>query len=138
MRRGRAGTRSPRPHWGQGVRSRAHGKDLVDPHPAVPEGHLATDEVEPPHPGDLLADQLDDPVDVRLEDVDPCRDGADVVLPHRVHVTHLEPGVLEALDGLAAGAPVHRSEEHTSDLQSLMRHPYAVYCLKKKTQNTNA
>src|SRR3546814_7602306 len=30
--------------------------------------------------------------------------------------------------------PVHplRSEEHTSELQSLMRIPYAVFCLKKK------
>src|SRR3546814_2710994 len=27
-----------------------------------------------------------------------------------------------------------RSEEHTSELQSLMRHSYAVFCLKKKTQ----
>src|SRR3546814_10551405 len=26
-----------------------------------------------------------------------------------------------------------RSEEHTSELQSLMRTPYAVFCLKKKT-----
>src|SRR3546814_2249251 len=26
----------------------------------------------------------------------------------------------------------HRSEEHTSELQSLMRHSYAVFCLKKK------
>src|SRR3546814_4310926 len=25
-----------------------------------------------------------------------------------------------------------RSEEHTSELQSLMRNPYAVFCLKKK------
>src|SRR3546814_4544702 len=32
-----------------------------------------------------------------------------------------------------------RSEEHTSELQSLMRNSYAVFCLKKKntTQNTN-
>src|SRR3546814_4426184 len=29
-----------------------------------------------------------------------------------------------------------RSEEHTSELQSLMRISYAVFCLKKKTQNT--
>src|SRR3546814_3641500 len=28
-----------------------------------------------------------------------------------------------------------RSEEHTSELQSLMRHSYAVFCLKKKTNN---
>src|SRR3546814_2924357 len=28
-----------------------------------------------------------------------------------------------------------RSEEHTSELQSLMRISYAVFCLKKKTQD---
>src|SRR3546814_10277987 len=31
----------------------------------------------------------------------------------------------------------HRSEEHTSELQSLMRISYAVFCLKKKTQYTD-
>src|SRR3546814_8227385 len=31
-----------------------------------------------------------------------------------------------------------RSEEHTSELQSLMRISYAVFCLKKKTKNTSA
>src|SRR3546814_8748219 len=30
-----------------------------------------------------------------------------------------------------------RSEEHTSELQSLMRISYAVFCLKKKTQKTS-
>src|SRR3546814_5282847 len=30
----------------------------------------------------------------------------------------------------------NRSEEHTSELQSLMRISYAVFCLKKKTNNT--
>src|SRR3546814_3698120 len=30
-----------------------------------------------------------------------------------------------------------RSEEHTSELQSLMRISYAVFCLKKKTNNKN-
>src|SRR3546814_8029409 len=30
----------------------------------------------------------------------------------------------------------HRSEEHTSELQSLMRITYAVLCLKNKNQNT--
>src|SRR3546814_5185870 len=32
--------------------------------------------------------------------------------------------------------PQPRSEEHTSELQSLMRISYAVFCLKKKKQNT--
>src|SRR3546814_6319195 len=31
-------------------------------------------------------------------------------------------------------APARRSEEHTPELQSLMRNSYAVFCLKKKSQ----
>src|SRR3546814_5366612 len=34
-------------------------------------------------------------------------------------------------------AVVERSEEHTSELQSLMRISYAVFCLKKKQNNNN-
>src|SRR3546814_5049957 len=30
----------------------------------------------------------------------------------------------------------HRSEEHTSELQSLMPNTYTVFCLKKQTNNT--
>src|SRR3546814_1908860 len=38
-----------------------------------------------------------------------------------------------------AQSPAHRSEEHTSELQSLMRSSYAVFCLKKKKNvNTNS
>src|SRR3546814_2226727 len=33
-------------------------------------------------------------------------------------------------------APRKRSEEHTSELQSLMRISYAVFCLKKKNKTT--
>src|SRR3546814_2370421 len=33
-------------------------------------------------------------------------------------------------------AAIGRSEEHTSELQSLMRISYAVFCLKKKNKNT--
>src|SRR3546814_10058847 len=39
-----------------------------------------------------------------------------------------------------AGTPVKRdlrSEEHTSELQSLMRISYAVFCLKKTKENTS-
>src|SRR3546814_6717009 len=32
--------------------------------------------------------------------------------------------------------PDYRSEEHTSELQSLMRSSYAVFCLKKKKHTT--
>src|SRR3546814_3777305 len=51
------------------------------------------------------------------------------------------PAVLEGLDVEVRPGPVlegpvasgGRSEEHTSELQSLMRISYAVFCLKKKT-----
>src|SRR3546814_2492063 len=40
-------------------------------------------------------------------------------------------------DGVeVAPLPAERSEEHTSELQSLMRISYAVFCLKKKKQLT--
>src|SRR3546814_8344576 len=45
----------------------------------------------------------------------------------------LVAGVAEAVDvlGESAAAGLARSEEHTSELQSLMRTSYAVFCLKK-------
>src|SRR3546814_1985548 len=68
---------------------------------------------------------------------------------HRVEIVGIavaldapQAGALDGLDdgGLAEtdeeGGPGHlphrRSEEHTSELQSLMRISYAVFCLKKK------
>src|SRR3546814_6323328 len=63
--------------------------------------------------------------------------GVDPRLPHttgdqlgvlRPEVDHQDQIVLH---GVGRG---HRSEEHTSELQSLMRISYAVFCLKKKTQ----
>src|SRR3546814_3565386 len=48
------------------------------------------------------------------------------------HAHHFAGGFhLGAEDGIDA-----RSEEHTSELQSLMRISYAVFCLKKKKKNT--
>src|SRR3546814_3328203 len=50
----------------------------------------------------------------------------------------LPGGAVEDVDGhlrgLAVGARRGRSEEHTSELQSLMRISYAVFCLKKKNR----
>src|SRR3546814_5076988 len=47
----------------------------------------------------------------------------------QVHVTEL-------FSGMSNCRVRPRSEEHTSELQSLMRISYAVFCLKKKTSNT--
>src|SRR3546814_8769755 len=46
----------------------------------------------------------------------------------------LIPGLQDLKDILAM---FKRSEEHTSELQSLMRTSYAVFCLKKKKTTTN-
>src|SRR3546814_2237630 len=46
--------------------------------------------------------------------------------------THSSPAT-PATSIVATCNECHRSEEHTSELQSLMRISYAVFCLKKKT-----
>src|SRR3546814_3195834 len=47
----------------------------------------------------------------------------------------IEPNSAEVRTAILAGPP-RRSEEHTSELQSLMRISYAVFCLKKKNTTT--
>src|SRR3546814_2532469 len=70
---------------------------------------------------------------------------------HQIHILHIR-SMLQMFDQAAEsrcgdgiihyaigqfGSPYRaRSEEHTSELQSLMRISYAVFCLKKKKQST--
>src|SRR3546814_3848050 len=54
------------------------------------------------------------------------------VWPHRTDVPSREAPVAEPETHLFAYKYPLRSEEHTSELQSLMRISYAVFCLKKK------
>src|SRR3546814_10786100 len=56
--------------------------------------------------------------------------GDELNQPYERALPHLQGVTLDA-DAL------DRSEEHTSELQSLMRISYAVFCLKKKEQQTN-
>src|SRR3546814_6366840 len=52
-----------------------------------------------------------------------------------VRINPLDSGLADDdLDAVANARP-DRSEEHTSELQSLMRISYAVFCLKKKKNN---
>src|SRR3546814_10158194 len=70
-----------------------------------------------------------------------CRCVGDVDLDQLNVAGHLEAGL--NAPQLCHIAPRHRpaefatvrSEEHTSELQSLMRNSYAVFCLKKKKTN---
>src|SRR3546814_10361565 len=76
--------------------------------------------------------------------------------PHRRALQDRGPGILQRrqhpdrllrhaaqrlpqrpLQLLTKGLPAARSEEHTSELQSLMRISYAVFCLKKKKTQCN-
>src|SRR3546814_4538808 len=67
----------------------------------------------------------------RLHQEDTCQ--ALGVRPSRKYESQGGPGaaVVERLINEHS-----RSEEHTSELQSLMRISYAVFCLNKKTKNT--
>src|SRR3546814_1675806 len=47
------------------------------------------------------------------------------------------PGCERAVIAPSGGSRQERSEEHTSELQSLMRTSYAVFCLKKKTDHNH-
>src|SRR3546814_8488778 len=54
-------------------------------------------------------------------------------------IRDLDEMLREAREGAAVALEIEaaqRSEEHTSELQSLMRISYAVFCLKKKKQTT--
>src|SRR3546814_9378562 len=55
----------------------------------------------------------------------------------RVTDTRLVVTVVGAPEGVELAEQVGRSEEHTSELQSLMRISYAVFCLKKKKTHHN-
>src|SRR3546814_10053395 len=65
------------------------------------------------------------------------RHGAQIVAHQRVDRGFLIgiPLELEVAD-IAIAARGERSEEHTSELQSLMRISYAVFCLKKTIKHT--
>src|SRR3546814_2854579 len=59
-------------------------------------------------------------------------------IPSRQDVTSKTFGLLRQIEaGDLSIGNVERSEEHTSELQSLMRISYAVFCLKKKKNKTN-
>src|SRR3546814_1107982 len=70
-----------------------------------------------------------------------ARTASSVTAPFRMQATTppldtpLQPQISASSESAATAAL--RSEEHTSELQSLMRISYAVFCLKKKTKQTS-
>src|SRR3546814_5517954 len=69
--------------------------------------------------------------------IDAGKNRDDIVTPgHVFPLIAVDGGVLVRAGHTEAAVDIARSEEHTSELQSLMRISYAVFCLKKtKTNN---
>src|SRR3546814_7865225 len=61
-----------------------------------------------------------------------AQEAVDVVVVYKIDRLTREVTGERIRDKIAA-SKAKRSEEHTSELQSLMRISYAVFCLKKKT-----
>src|SRR3546814_8451269 len=59
------------------------------------------------------------------------------VAPHACRVRHDRGRHGRAAERDPRRRRAHRSEEHTSELQSLMRSSYAVFCLKKTKKRTH-
>src|SRR3546814_4142401 len=70
-----------------------------------------------------------------LRPEDPSQEPIEYLVPKGKHMTVQEGDFIQRGDYLIDGNldPHDRSEEHTSELQSLMRISYAVFCLKKKS-----
>src|SRR3546814_8639698 len=71
-----------------------------------------------------------------------CNSGAGLSSPvaYSARLSALQPSASPCGshgNGWTSGLRASRSEEHTSELQSLMRISYAVFCLKKTHHNTN-
>src|SRR3546814_10577458 len=62
----------------------------------------------------------------------------DAPRPKAVRLASATAASASAARTIAAAGPKVRSEEHTSELQSLMRNSYAGFCLKKKTHLKHA
>src|SRR3546814_9021566 len=75
--------------------------------------------------------QVDDPV-ARCECVH-TRNAREGAVQGKRAVGHDGRNLTNAAEESAGSRRVDRSEEHTSELQSLMRNSYAVFCLTKKT-----
>src|SRR3546814_9265998 len=75
----------------------------------------------------------------RLKDMAHLRGGLRFSPQYIENKLRFSPYIGEAVvtghgrDAVAAILCIRRSEEHTSELQSLMRISYAVFCLKKNT-----
>src|SRR3546814_9832972 len=95
---------------------------------------------EPPFPYTTLFLSQESTTALTWAAAEAQRRGASLLIIYGLHmpIVHVPLSgavVLPPTDELEKYARSVRSEEHTSELQSLMRRSYAVFCLKKKTKS---
>src|SRR3546814_5433819 len=98
-----------------------------------------------PIAGDLRRLEVDSEDEAAVESLRaycPTREGDEEIDLQVAHQLLEEPALYaRALHGVAdtaaSATPAVRSEEHTSELQSLMRISYAVFCFKTTTTHTH-
>src|SRR3546814_2896152 len=73
-------------------------------------------------------------IDVREVPLSRKRGFSKTALAAKLVESGIDYSHFKALGDPKPGRDAMRSEEHTSELQSLMRISYAVFCLKKKTK----
>src|SRR3546814_10518932 len=87
--------------------------------------------------GEVFFDRVEAPADARQKKL------LGKLSPGQLKAEKLAGATIREVLDKAPGNDAPRSEEHTSELQSLMRRSYAVFCLKKKktqradTRNTS-
>src|SRR3546814_7177184 len=123
----------PAGYWSGGAISRRKSEEKDDKdRRGEPEGRgrQDNDRDQPRHRarGDRLAH-----ADYRPRPAGQCLDRARNQ-SRTARIFKLRPAARRGDAGRMRGS--HRSEEHTSELQSLMRISYAVFCLKKKISKT--
>src|SRR3546814_1756495 len=94
---------------------------LVVSYRAIKHDNPDDHDEENPEPGGFNDETVT--VSFTVQDADGDQDSAEITVS-------FEDDGPDAVDD-----PSERSEEHTSELQSLMRISYAVFCLKKKNTN---
>src|SRR3546814_6350591 len=76
------------------------------------------------------------PAPPRSDSTENARDWTAMLDETRAQAQKLDKAIANQKESDRTHGEIQRSEEHTSELQSLMRITYAVFCLKKKIYNT--
>src|SRR3546814_5721559 len=108
--------------------------DVYSSDPATMKAHAAFPD---PHDHQRILEQIGKCIEQHIADTPAEHHPKHAVEQQVTKGVGVDPGKAAGIDAPGTQPRGHhegeRSEEHTSELQSLMRISYAVFCLKKKT-----